>query len=211
MWKPVIPAELIAAIDDKEIYDAFGSYLHLPKFPAYVEGSFYYPDECVVALKEVPLGLIADALWCAMEDGHERWLDKSAVRALMYTEECANCLNVFAKDFAMVGAEFYNIQAKRAQRMFLPLGISFYQSLNTTGFEHIMTQLEDHDFSQTPLMNSIFAVNRRAFAENAKIAGKGDLFRYLLARYGGIEDENYLFRQAGQIIRANGGLAPVEW
>lgn len=213
MWKPEIPEELYATMDERYVYEALRSSGFVPGLglPPYVKGGYCnYPDECVATVKYMSLGVLADAIWCTLENAHERWLKENVTEEVMLAEASANCLNAFAPRFELVGAEVFNIWAKKFQQLFTPLGIPFDLGLGTSSFERVMLQMEEHNFRQPSLMNSIFVANRRRFAEDAKLADKGDVFRFLLDGHTGF-DENFLFRQARQIIRANGDLAPIEW
>ena len=82
--------------------------------------------------------------------------------------------------------------------------------MDVTGFGSQMDWMEEISFSQSPLMNSIFVINRRKFVEDKMLSGKGSLFRYMLDQHES-GDQNFLYRQTRQIILANGGGAPIDW
>ena len=104
------------------------------------------------------------------------------------------------------------------------------------GYSAQMNYMEEINFSHSQFLSNVFIVNRRRFVEDAGIAGKGDLYRYITNTQNDVlgiiyckktissqkvlaevsnkmyHDANGVpFRLARQIIRENGGTAPVEW
>ena len=158
------------------------------------------------------LKLVADMIWCAINDAHNTVRNRQDFTEMILTEECANSLNIAAV-LELAGPVTYNYYAKRFQEWVAQdddLEILFDSTFETTGFENQMMWMEEVDFSQPALMNNIFVVNRRRFVDDTKISGKGELFEYMLAQYVRTNID-LIFRLTRQIILANGGTSPIDW
>ncbi|MBR3322143.1 hypothetical protein IKG05_00670 [Candidatus Saccharibacteria bacterium] len=164
-----------------------------------------------------PLSLVVDGLWCALADAHDTCRSQPGFKLLINSENCANALNVGAC-LELAGPDVYDIWAKNAcdilakdsSGQFADLNLLLDKTFETSGFEEQLAWMEELGLGQKPLMQNIFVTNRRRFVEDAMISGKGSLFEYMLKQYPR-DDPNFLFRQARQIILANGGVAPIEW
>lgn len=173
----------------------------------YVERAFKKYCEAVC---QDSLALIADGIWCVIEEAHNEWREQEEIkRILHHSEECANWLNAGVR-LELTGGAIWGVWAARFQKCFRSLNLPLNQTLDVAGFNSQMNWMEGISFSQPPLMNNIFLINRRRFVEDAMLSGKGSLFRYMLDQCTG-EDQNFLYRQTRQIILANGGGAPIDW
>ena len=190
MAKTVIPAKLWKTMEGKYVTDALENYT-------------------AVLQNQSSLPLVADGIWCALEEAHNTWRTRPGFAELIGSEEYANSLNAAAR-LELAGPVVYNIWAKKAQDCLEELGLPLNETVMTTGFEKQMIEMEELDFDQPPLMNNIFVINRRRFVDGTRISGKGALFEYMMERHP-TTDINFLFRLTRQIILANGGGAPIEW
>lgn len=161
-------------------------------------------------LQQDSLAKMADVIWDIINDAHEGWRKQDEIKRLIRgSEECANWLNAEAR-LALAGGPIWNVWVARFFEYYQSLDLPLNQTLDVTGFGSQMDWMEEISFSQSPLMNSIFVINRRKFVEDKMLSGKGSLFRYMLDQHES-GDQNFLYRQTRQIILANGGGAPIDW
>ena len=190
MPRAVIPTRLWTSMRKEYLFEAFKCY------------------ETAITDQQSIL-LVADGIWCTLEEAHNAWRKQDGFKEMINSEECANSLNAAAR-LELAGPAVFNAWAKRFLGWFNDLDLPLDKTFETTGFERQMIQMEELDFGQPPLMNNIFVVNRRRFVEESMLSGKGALLEYMLEQYSS-EDANFLFRQTRQIILANGDGAPIDW
>lgn len=181
--------------------------LYMTMREEYIEQSY---EKYEYLLKGESMPLIADGIWRILSEAHDDWLKQYEARRLIHhSEECANWLNAGVR-LELAGPIIYNAWARKFQRRYSSLKLPLKKTLDVTGFDNQMAWMEEINFDQPPLMNSIFVTKRRLFVEDAMLSGKGSLFKYMLDQFQS-EDQNFLYRQTRQIILANGGGAPIDW
>lgn len=235
-----IPEVYYRTMGEELIYNALRDSHYISSLPAYVEGSYWFPEECVEEVRRIPLSLQADIIWCVLEEAHERCRSQHVVMESLLTEECFTCLNVFAP-LPLAGPKVYNVGAKHFRRLFGRAGFALDEKLDTSEFGQQMTQMEELEFGQPPLLDSVFVINRRRFVQEKGIVDYGDLLGYVseiqndvfgvvrgpLAKkcspvkntalkiaHALYDDENarsFQFRVARQIVAANGNMPPLSW
>ena len=223
------------------VYNALRDSHYVASLPAYAEGSYYFPDECVAEVQRIPPSLQADVIWCALEDAHNNWRSQLATMELLLAEESSVCLNVFTR-LELAGPVVYNIWAGHFYRLFSRAGFRFEHKLDMSEYGAQMARMEELEFGRPVLLDSIFVINRRRFIQGQEIADYGDLLGYVSemqndvfgvvrgpltrkcpsagstalriarAMYNDDSAKSMQFRVARQIAAANGDdVSPLSW
>lgn len=233
-----IPRVLRDTIKEKYIYEALrNSGFLTTKLAEYIDGIRCETASITKELDYLPAKVRADIAWVgALEAAHNTWRSQTAVRELMLDEACANCLFAFTR-LELAGPRMFNIWAGYFFKLFSSVWPDLDSPFELEGYSQQMNQMEEINFSHSQFLSNTFIVNRRRFAEEASIAGKGDLYRFISNSHNDIlgtvcdttndvearkiiskingkmyRDENgFAYRLTRQIIQENGGVAPVEW
>ena len=222
--KAILPKALTSTMNQEIIYNAF---LDLGFNVAGLE-----------EIEQLELPQKIDLAWFTIEKAHNSWREQTSTLEKVLDEDFSRCLNAFTR-LELAGPAVFNVWADHFQNLFgqgFPLNSAFC----TDGYEHQMTKMEELNFEHSPFLSNIFVVERRDFAEKAKLAGIGDLYRYVSnieedvlgviystdreATLKGqiviqkISHEMYYeprgslpFRLARQIVLAGGGEPPISW
>ena len=233
-----VPKVLTETMTEEIVYNAFRDGGYIRNVPEYVAGSYYLPEACAEEFRRLGVNLSQDVFWNAIADAHEAWRARPEIMAMVLSEDCANCLNVFVRS-ELAGLEAFLVWARKLERYFRLAGFDFDQGFNKSGFSAQLAWVQEVHWDLPSVMAGIFLENRRRFAEQSGLVGQRDLYEYVTntgndvlgacawrcdepretcttkvqikSRLYTDDNDSLTFRLTRQILRANGDKAPVSW
>ena len=232
-----IPEDIARTMDKAILYNGFRN-TPIMAGTSICHGGFYHPTmDCLSEISGMRLFQQTALAWSAIENAHDFWRMRAETMDMFLNEDYANYLNVFAR-LELAGPAVFNVWAKHFREMFEE-GFPFDLYFDKDGYNSQLEEMETFTPEHSPFLCNIFVVKRRKYAENEKIADKGDLYRHVSdmkndvlgvvrgVGHLGTSDKvvaneisrrmyydprgSLSFRLARQIILANGGVAPINW
>lgn len=179
---------LQATMKEKELYDATRRILEERygiKIPAYIEGSFFFDDQCHDKIKALPLEAQADVAYDAIAAAHDQWRTSLGVTETVLHWDNYEKLHLFVRT-ELAGPGMYGLWAQLFAGMFQFSGFALDRTYRMAGYAKQLAWLtEKQRRIEAGLLDGAFVVRRRRFVEQTiadgqDFADKGDILKYIM-------------------------------
>lgn len=181
-----LPECVVETMDERVVYEALKDVMELDCFPDYLHRSVRDYRETTFAEF---IGCLPDDIQeCYVEKAlmaaHDYWRSQPEVLKLIGSDDCCNCLNIFAR-LELAGPWIFLAWARLFKLLFETAGFRFNGTYS--GWSHPtkmefggqLSWMDDVDCLMMPMFKDIFVRMRRHFVEETGLVGKRDLYEYV--------------------------------